>query len=346
MPYQDLRKWLRSRFPRYSGPRRWLREFHRFRKRLRKLYRDPYARLLYYLSPASIMRDRRYFGLWERKGFHVIQVHFYSPIPETRTLTDDLWEQPSETIGIDWNERAQVELLSTFKGSFKGEYDRFPVERTESYDRFSLSNSSFGQVDAEILYSMIRYYKPGKIMEIGSGHSTLLAAQAVRVNAERGGHECELIAIDPYPDDALKRGFPGLSRVVDQPVQSVPLSEFTKLGDNDILFIDSSHVLKIGSDVQYEFLQILPRIGRGTLVHIHDIFLPAEYPRQSVIEQHNFWTEQYLLQAFLAFNSHFQVLWSSNYMHLSHADNLKEAFRSYASDPSTGGGSFWMRRVG
>ena len=114
--------------------------------------------------------------------------------------------------------------------------------------------------------------------------------------------------------------------------------------NHDILFIDSSHVLRIGGDVQYEYLEILPRLARGVIVHSHDIFLPAEYPRHWVLEEHKFWTEQYLLQAFLAFNDSFEVLWAGSYMHLKHPEKLEEAFSSYKRE-RTLPGSFWMRKV-
>ena len=150
--------------------------------------------------------------------------------------------------------------------------------------------------------------------------------------------------IDPYPNEVLKRGFPGLSRLIPEKVQDVPISEFMTLGDNDILFIDSSHVLKTGSDVHYEYLEVLPRLNRGVIVHVHDIFLPAEYPREWVLGEHRFWNEQYLLQAFLAFNESFEVLWAGSYMHLRYPEELETAFSSYRRE-ETWPKSFWMRRV-
>ena len=123
------------------------------------------------------------------------------------------------------------------------------------------------------------------------------------------------------------------------------MSEFLSLEENDILFIDSSHVLRIGGDVRYEYLEILPRLNRGVIVHAHDIFCPAEYPRQWVLEHYHFWTEQYLLQAFLTFNDSFEVLWGSSYMHINHPDKLEAAFSSYGRDVESPS-SFWMRKTG
>src|SRR5262249_46442361 len=113
---------------------------------------------------------------------------------------------------------------------------------------------------------------------------------------------------------------------------------------NDILFIDSSHVFRVDSDVRFLFLEVLPRLNPGVLIHIHDIFLPYDYPRDWIVKEHRFWNEQYLLHAFLLFNRAFEVLWAGSYMHTRHSDKLKRAFASY--DPaSVWPGSFWMRRL-
>jgi len=113
-------------------------------------------------------------------------------------------------------------------------------------------------------------------------------------------------------------------------------------GINDILFIDSSHVLKIGSDVQYEYLEILPRLAPGVLVHLHDIFLPMEYPKNWILTDHYFWNEQYLLQAFLIHNVAMKVLWAGSYMHLQYPAILEQTFSSY-NRGKRWPGSFWMQ---
>jgi len=285
------------------------------------------------------------FSLLQKLGYHITPNHFYYPIPDTTKLKDNLWSKHSELAGISINESKQLELLSLFKAGFKNEYEQFPGSKTDKPYDYYLGNDMFESVDAEILYCIIRHFKPRRIYEIGSGFTTYLSAQAVLKNAEeQSGHRCELVAIEPYPNETLKGGFPGLSRLIVREVQDVPLSEFKKLEENDILFIDSSHVLKIGNDVQYEYLEILPRLNKGVLVHIHDIFLPAEYPKKWVKELRRFWSEQYLLQAFLAFNDSFEVLWGGSYMHLNHPEKLERAFGSY-NRAKTLPGSFWIRRV-
>jgi hypothetical protein len=152
-----------------------------------------------------------------------------------------------------------------------------------------------------------------------------------------------LIAIDPYPNPVLKSGFPGLSRVIEDEVQDLPLELFTSLGPNDILFIDSSHILRIGSDVQYECLEIVPRVASGVVVHFHDIFLPSEYPKDIIFKGFQFPNEQYLVQAFLAFNDAFEIVWAGSFMHLTHPERLESAFPSY-SRATRWPGSLWVRR--
>ena len=285
------------------------------------------------------------FRFWERMGLHLTLNHYYSPVPDTRSLDDELFSKPSAMVGVDMNEAGQVTRLSEFVARFKHEYDRLPVQPTGIPHEFYLDNPSVPPVDAEILYCMIRQAKPRRMIEIGSGNSTLLAAHAVRRNeAEPGGHRCELVAIEPYPGDVLRRGVPGLSRLIAAPAQRVPLAEFEALGADDILFIDSSHVLKIGSDVQREYLEILPRLRPGVLVHIHDIQFPFEYPKNLVLDSRRFWNEQYLLQAFLAFNSAFEVLWASNYMLTRHRELLAAAFPMSFSLPRLWPSSCWIRR--
>lgn len=287
---------------------------------------------------------KRSFSIWQTLGFHVTPNHFYEPVPDTRTLKGELWSKHSDMVGIEISEQEQLRLLSEFSAKFKGEYEAFPRYRTPIPHQYYVNNGFFESVDGEILYCMVRHFKPRKVFEIGAGESTYLSAQAILRNREENkDHKCELVAIDPYPDSVLRAGFPGLSELVPEEVQNVPVSRFGELKENDILLIDSSHILKIGSDVQHEYLEILPRLNKGVLVHAHDIFLPAEYPREWVCEQCRFYTEQYLLQAFLAFNSAFEVLWMGSYMHLKHQEELEQAFSSYDRN-KVWPGSFWLRK--
>jgi len=296
---------------------------------------------IYYKALRKFLKKTSSF--WQMFNFHITPLHFYESIPDTRKLKEKLWSECSQLIGVDINENKQLELLSLFVSKFKKEYEVFPRNKTSVPYQYYVNNGGFESVDGEILYSMIRYFKPRRIIEIGSGNSTYLSAQAILKNQEKDRIEGELIAIEPYPNKILEKGFPGLSKLIKKEIQDVDLFLFNQLEENDILFIDSSHVLKIGSDVQYEYLEILPRLKKGVIVHIHDIFLPAEYRKEWILKEHIFYTEQYLLQAFLTFNNAFEILWAGSYMHLKHPELLGNAFNSYNSR-AVWPGSFWIRK--
>ena len=314
---------------------------------IRKFVRAPrrlvnrLARLLPWLLPARLMRDKSLFLDWERRGYHVTPVHFYEPIPDTRTLKPTLWSTPSECVGLVWREAHQVQLLQRFVENLRQEYEAFPLSETTGY---YVDNPLYSKVDGEILYCMIRTLKPERIIEIGSGFSTLLAAEASRENQRQDPEQrCELIAIDPFPKNELKNEIARLASLLQVPVQEVPLSLFADLQANDILFIDSTHVATIGSDVCYEMLEILPRLKRGVVVQFHDIFLPWQYPPHLIHDHFVFWNEQYLLHAFLSFNEEFEIMWSSSYMNTEHPELLDAAFTRYVLG-ETRASSFWIQR--
>ena len=267
------------------------------------------------------------FRLCESLGFHIQPVWYLSPIAETEELTDELFEYQSECVGLDWNSQVQGHYLSEIFPRYAGEV---------GFDQ----NTGLSLVDGAILHAMIRHHKPRKIVEIGSGSSTQIAARSCLMNQE-DGHDCELVAIEPNPKPYLKEGFPGLTKLIDQKVQAVDMSEIV---DCDLLFIDSSHVIRIGGDVNYEILELVPRLKPGALIHWHDIFLPGEYWKSWVKEDHNFLTEQYLLHGFLKFNSEFEMLWASRYMHLKEAQAIQTVFPFF--EPSKHQiSSCWIRRV-
>jgi len=283
------------------------------------------------------------FPYFQKLGFHLTPNHYYWPIPDTRKLKDDLWLKNSALVGIDMNYEGQLELLSRFL-SFKKEFTAFPRKKTSIPYEYHVNTGYFESIDASILYSMVRYFKPKRILEIGSGFSTYLSAQALTKNKENHD-ECELTVIDPYPNATIRGGFPGLSRVILKEVQDVDLTEFEKLNSNDILFIDSSHVLKLGGDVQFLFLEVLPRLNKGVFVHFHDIFLPENYPREWTLQKYMFWTEQYLLQAFLTFNDAYKVVWAGNYIYRKFPEELKTAFNLVWKQKGIGPGSFWLKKM-
>jgi len=296
------------------------------------------ARLLAEILPACASGPfaDKYFGFWQERGFHVTPVHFYQPIPDTRSLPESLWEKPSDLPGVDLNVAKQLELLREVFPRFRAEYDRIPIEPGAAPHEFFLKNGAFEGTDALVLYCIVRSFRPRLVLEVGSGFSSRLSAQA----AIRNG-DTRVVCIEPYPDEVLAGGFPCLSAVIPKKVQEVELPFFDQLRENDILFIDSSHVVKTGGDVNYLFLEVLPRLAPGVIVHVHDIFLPNEFPRRWIVDLRLFWTEQYLLQAFLTYNSEFEVLFANAYMGQKHGPEMQKTF---PNSPWWGGGSFWMRR--
>jgi hypothetical protein len=285
------------------------------------------------------------FRFWERHGFHVTPVHFYQPIPDTRTLREGLWNRPSELVGIDMNKSLQLHLLRDVFPKFRHEYEKFPSEPTGEVGRFHFNNGFFDGTDALVAYCMLRHFQPRLIIEVGSGFSSLITAEAVA-----RGNKSELVCIEPFPHEFLRQGFPGLQRLIEKQVQDVDLEFFSQLNFGDILFIDSSHTVKIGGDVNYLFLEVLPRLKPGVIVHVHDILLPFDYRRDWVMDELRFWTEQYLLQAFLTYNAEFEVLMANTYLGLCYLEDMKSTFPNSPwwadtrPDVPRGGGSFWMRR--
>ena len=290
------------------------------------------------VTPQCVRNPRfpEFFRLWERHGLHITPVHFYQPIPDTRTLPDAVFSQPSELAGIDMNDAVQLDLLRNCFPKFREEYEQFSVTATGQPDEFYFDNGRFGGTDALVTYCMVRHFKPRTIVEIGSGYSSLISGQAAAKNGNAA-----LICVEPFPLDFLLKGFPGLRSLIEKKVEDVELDFFSQLQSGDILFIDSSHTVKIGGDVNYLFLEVLPRLHPGVIVHIHDILFPFDYRRDWVMNEFRFWTEQYLLQAFLAFNSQFEVLAANSYLAHHYLDDFKTTF---PTSPWWGGGSFWMRR--
>ena len=279
---------------------------------------------------------RELFQNWEKHGFHITPVHFYQPIPDTQSLPETLWERPSELVGIDMNDAMQLDLLRNHFPRFREQYQHFQTKPTGERNRFYLGNHLFDGTDALVAYCIVRHFQPRFIIEVGSGFSSLVLGAAAAEN-----DSASITSIEPFPREFLRKGFPGLRSLIEKKVQDIDLNFFSQLESGDILFIDSSHTVKIGGDVNYLFLEVLPRLKPGVIVHVHDIFLPFDYRRDWVLDEFRFWTEQYLLQAFMMFNSEFEVLMANSYLNHYHQEDLKAAFPDL---PSWEGGSFWMRR--
>jgi hypothetical protein len=303
------------------------------------------------LSAVEIQRhslDKEAREIFAAQGFHLLKKHYYLPIPDKDDLGDEFWLRQSELVGLDMNDQYALELLEHVFPRHLQEFRRnFAIHRNDDSSSFYLINGTFMAVDAHVYYSLIRQFRPKRIVEIGAGNSTLAAGVACGFNFEQYGERPELIAIEPYPTPALKRGVPGLTRLIEDKIQNLSMDTFTSLESGDFLFIDSTHVLREGGDVQLEYCEILPRLAPGVLVHIHDISLPKAYPRVYFEKDHLYWNEQYLLQAFLTFNSRFEVVWPGNYMLLNYPEKVCAVFPEYHDMrkvfPQAEPSSFWIR---
>lgn len=280
-------------------------------------------------------------AIFNRVGVFPIRDHYYEPLFNPTRLRKPLSEARALP-GINWNAEGQLALLAQF--AYNEELLRFPRHKTEAR-QFYYSNDNFGAGDAECLYNMVRRHKPKRIVEIGSGFSTLLAYAAILENKkEQADYSCEHICIEPYEMGWLE-GLDGV-KIVRQIVEEVDLELYRSLEENDILFIDSSHVIRPQGDVLCEYLEILPILNSGVLVHIHDIFSPRDYPREWVIDQVKFWNEQYLLEAFLSCNQSFEVVCAVNFLKYNYPGKLAEKCPVFAKNPdSYEPGSFWIRKV-
>ena len=299
------------------------------------------------------------FRALQRAGISVTPNHFYWPVPDLSELEKRKWPVYATPPGCDFCLRAQASLARQFKRQYLAE---LTFTSQPSADSYHYANGYFESCDAEVAYCMVRHWKPRRIVEIGSGYSTRMLAAALRANIEVDGVFGDLITVDPHPERLPQNGLGDLVTIVPEPIQDVDARLFLSLGPDDILFIDSSHVVAVGSDVTRQYLEILPALHPGVLVHVHDIFLPSDYPRQAVLKNFWFWSEQYLLQAFLSFNREFEVLWSGSAMQFAHTRVLEECFPRWKNSyreipaaqrrfiPSVDGSrvwpsSFWMRRV-
>jgi hypothetical protein len=272
--------------------------------------------------------------------------HYYSPVPDDRVLRTEprrsqVWPAvPRQTPGIDWRDESQLALCRTVLAA----QERLDFAPDESADPtvFFTGNDQYPPLDAWILEGLLRHVAPARMIEIGSGFSSLVTA---RVNREYLDGAMEFTCVEPMPRQFLVDGVPGLTRLIPQEVQDVPLSTYDALGDGDVLFIDTSHTVKTGGDVPWIYNQILPRLHTGVLVHLHDVFLPGDYPQPWVSEGWG-WNEVYLVNSFLVFNSGYEVVFGAQWMLQHHRDEVMRAVPAFREHEARSGVALWIRRTG
>lgn len=259
----------------------------------------------------------------DRWGYHIRPIHYYEPLPDFRSITAEQITHRRTSAGIDFRSHDQLALIAELS------HYRPELEQLD----FDFDNVFFSGFDAAVYYALIRHLQPERIVEIGGGFSTQLAHKALARN--RKGR---LTCIEPYPEARLLDAKLDLE-LIQKPVEQIDVDFFSSLDAGDILFIDSSHAVKFGSDVCYELLDVLPRLKPGVWIHVHDIFFPHDYPAEWLLKQRLALNEQYLLEAFLAFNHSFTTQLANYWLCLDHPD---EAERLWSNK---GASSFWMKRV-
>lgn len=267
--------------------------------------------------------------------------HFYSPIPARLSVKDDAarifarW--PRTLRAIDLREDDQLRLLEEFRES----YQDLPFKaKKEDGLRYYYDNPAYGYSDGIMLNGMLRHAKPGRVIEIGSGYSSCMLLDT---NERWFNNSIKCTFIEPYPDllhSLLKEDDTDRVEIIPTRVQDVDPSIFKTLGANDILFVDSTHVSKIGSDVNDIFFNVLPSLAPGVLVHFHDIFYPFEYPK-AWAEAGRAWNEAYLLRAFLQSNSDFEIVMFNTFLQHFHKDYF--ALHMPLCLKNTGA-SIWLRK--
>lgn len=280
---------------------------------------------------------RQLFSIYKfgtRLGVHILPVHYYSSIPNIVDLerTKSIWAKKSELPGLELDMEQQVNSLKSICIPYQSEY-----KGNEAY-RYAVDNAfgpGYGYIEAQALHAVIRHYKPKRIIEVGSGVSTWCMLTALKINKEETGNDSSITCIEPYPSKKLK----ALKEIelMEKQVQAVCYEDsFAELGENDLLFIDSSHTVKPGSDVNYLILEILPKLNAGVIVHFHDIFLPYDYQR-SVIQTFFHWMETSLLRAFLIHNDRARIVFCQSYLHYDRKEAMKKVFPEYNSQSDING---------
>lgn len=297
----------------------------------------PAGHFLKWIRKVGVSRMPRCKDALMQVGVFPIWNHYYEPLFDSRILSKPL-DEDRKLPGINLNVSGQLEILESF--SFTEELKDVPRSKVVE-GHFYMDNGSFVSGDAEYLYNLIRLKKPAKIFEIGSGYSTLMARKAITKNKEEvSGYQCKHLCIEPYEAPWLEAA--GVT-VIRQKVEEVGTSLFAELESGDILFIDSSHMIRPQGDVLFEYLELIPTLKSGVIVHIHDIFSPRDYLKEWVVDDVKFWNEQYLLEAFLTCNRDWKIIGALNYLHHHHFELLKAKCPFLTRDREPG--SFYMEKV-
>lgn len=272
-------------------------------------------------------------------GLLPIVHHYYEPVVYAEDLRHSL-DDDREILGLDLNPEGQLALLEQF--SYADELRAIPMTSDDQLE-YCYQNGMFGAGDSEYFYNFIRHFKPKRIVEVGAGHSTLLARRAIEENLNNDpAYKCEHIVIEPFENPWLEK----LDvQVIRAQLQECELSIFENLQANDILFFDTSHVIRPQGEVLFLMFSVLGRLNDGVLIHFHDIRTPKDYIERWVLEEQRLWTEQYFIEAFLVDNPKYEVIGAVHYMWRHYPEAVGDKCPILATMPLKNPGSFWIRRL-
>jgi len=294
------------------------------------------------IKRALAVLEKAPFRLIQRLGWHFQQNNFYSPLNDCDFLeaNQDLWGL-SELRDIDLRVPHQEKVVAEV-GRYVEELRDVPVT-SDQPTVYCWQNPFWNNADALVQYGLLRSRKPRRVIEVGCGWSSLLLARALAANArETQTPPADVTQIEPYPRKDVLAALPAHWRLHPVMLQRAPLALFETLVAGDVMFFDGSHCAKVASDVNWFFFQVLPRLASGVIIHIHDILLPEEYPRDWIFNRGQTWNEQYLLQAFLMHNDRYRIEIANRYMWV-HRRALLE--KHYAGVQPPWGSSLWMTKA-
>jgi hypothetical protein len=275
-------------------------------------------------------------ALAARAGYQVYPNVFYNPFPDPTAMDMEKLKQKRSLPGINFDMPSVFQLLKELS-AYSGEVNSFVDTRTGDLDKW---NSTYPPCDAGTQYAMLRKLKPKRYIEVGCGWSTKSSIAALNKNKAEG-FSCKSIFIEPFPaPHFLEQTLPG--KYLKQKIETVPLALFQELEAGDVLFIDTSHVIKSQNDVEFEFLQVLPSLKPGVVVHVHDIFTPYDYPAEWLVGDgvnRGGNNEQYALECLLSGGRDWQVILPVHLLWRDHVAEMKSLVYS-----AHRAGAIWLRK--
>jgi predicted O-methyltransferase YrrM len=282
------------------------------------------------------------YRLFQENGFHLVRNHYYGVLPDTRKLNETWWTSIPYLDAYNKIKKADADKIFMNVLQWADELQSLP---RESPNGFYWNNGMFPPLDTIVLYGMIREYQPKKLLEIGSGFSTEIALLAAKHT------KTAIHCVEPHPSDRMISREAELMKLTRLPIQELQSNVFAELQAGDFLFIDTTHTVKISSDVNHLIFNVLPYIAPGVFIHVHDIFLPYEYPKRWYDDISIFWNEQYLLLAYLLDNPIVEIVLPNYSLSTKYQVFLRERLKDFdiwgltENIGGASGASMWLQKI-